>query len=56
MLKALATGASGSVHLDDADVRPGLALDCRLRFNGTVLPGSEQHLVVAPRPVSTSQS
>jgi len=31
-------------------VRPGLAVDYRLRFNRTVLPGSEQHLTVAPRP------
>ena len=29
---------------------PGLALDYRLRLGGSVLPGSEQHLVVSPRP------
>ncbi|HEY6195609.1 MAG TPA: kelch repeat-containing protein [Candidatus Eisenbacteria bacterium] len=49
-LTPLAIDANGYVRLEDADVRPGLALDYRLRFNGTVLPGSEQHLTVAPRP------
>ena len=42
--------ATGAIHCVDREVRPGLALDYRLRFAGTVLPGSEQHLAVSPRP------
>ena len=46
----LLTDAGGAVRYTDTDVHPGLVVDYRLRLGGTLLPGSERHLTVSPRP------
>jgi len=46
----LTADAAGSARYEDDAVRPGLVADYRLRLNGTVLAGSEQHLTVVQRP------